>query len=98
MPDYIPNIDKMENVLTFKYENLLINPNEVIPQIFEFCGLKSDVNFRKLMMKYKNPKYKTLDATRAFAYKRNAVKVKVNLTKAIKAANKIEGPKYDIYS
>jgi len=98
MPKYIPEIDSVDNVMTFKYENLLINPDDVIPQIFEFCGLKSNVNFRKLMKKHSNPKYQSLDASRAFAYKRNAVKVKVNLTKAIKAANKIEGPKYDPHS
>ena len=98
MPKYIPKINNIKNVMTFKYEHILLNPNEILPQIFDFCGLKSSVAIQKLMKNYPNPKYQSLDTSRAFAYKQNAVKVKYSLTKAIKAANKIEGPKYDPHS
>ena len=95
MPNNIPNIDNMSNVMTFKYENVLINPDDILPKIFEFCGLRKNIKFRKYLKKLENPKYQTLDPSRAFAYKKKNVKIKQDLTEVIRIANTIDGPEYE---
>jgi hypothetical protein len=96
MPKIIPALKNTKNVMTFKYEDVLINPDEILPEIFKFCGLKDDIKFRKYLNQYENPKYKNLDSSRAFAYKRGKVKIKRDMSRAIQSANIIKGPKYEV--
>jgi len=90
----IPDVKKIKNTFTFKYEDVLLNPDGVLPKIFDFCGLRLDVNFRQYLKKLKNTKYQTLDASRVFAYKNKNVIIKRDLREVIKTANEIDGPKY----
>ncbi len=60
---------EMPTVITFKYEELVGNPDEMVPKIYKFCGLNSDVDFRAMMKKWTNKKYQTFDESRIFAYK-----------------------------
>ena len=94
MVTIIPGVKKIKNTFTFKYEDMLLNPDEILPNIFEFCGLRSDINFRQYLKKIKKTKYQTLDASRVFAYKNKNVIIKQDLREVIKIANKIDGPKY----
>jgi len=97
MRTYIPKINNMESSLTFKYEDLLIDPDVVLPQIFEFCQIDSKIDFRAAMSLIKNPRYKTIDPSRAFAYKKNPIKTKVNLTSTFNVINKtVGGVEYDL--
>jgi len=95
MEKTIPAVNKIKNTFTFKYEDLLLNPDDIIPRIFDFCGLKSDIDFRKQLKNHRNKKYQKLDKSRAFAYKRKDFKIKKDLRKVIKIANTIDGPKYE---
>jgi len=95
MIKYIPEIESKPNTFTFKYEDLLINPDDIVPIIFEFCSIKKDVNFKKYLSIIKNPKYRTLNKSRAFAHKKEKNKPKVDLTDIYRIANTIDGPKYD---
>jgi len=96
MSKYIPELNKIKNVFTFKYEDVLINPDIVLPKIFEFCGINHEVDFRKYLQKLENPKYKKLDSSRAFAYKKKDVKIKQDLTEVLRIANTIDGPRYEV--
>jgi hypothetical protein len=96
MVKYIPKIMVMENTFTFKYEDLLLNPDKVIPRIFWFCGLDKDVDFKSNLSIIKNPKYQNINKSRAFAYKKKTFKTDIDLTDVIRIANKIDGPEYKI--
>jgi len=96
MPKNIPELNKMKNVFTFKYEDVLINPYDILPKLFEFCGINPNVNFRKYLKKIDNPKYQTLDGSRAFAYKKKDFKITQDLTEVLRIANTIAGPIYEI--
>jgi len=84
-------------VLNVKYEDLLTKPDEIIYMIYDFCGLKPDIDFRYRMEKIKNPKYQSINPNRAFAYKKKKFKVKTNLRPIINRLNKIDGVKYDLW-
>ena len=84
------------NVYTFKYEDMLINQDIVIPKIFEHCGLKSDIDFRQVMKKWENPRYQSIDPSRAFAYLEQNINFKNDLSSVIEEVNKIGGPKYEL--
>lgn len=59
----------LPNVMAFKYEDLVLNPGKLVPDIYKFCGLNPEVNFKKLMRKWENKKYQSFDKSRVFAYK-----------------------------
>lgn len=77
MIKYIPEIESKPNTFTFKYEDVLINPDDIVPKIFEFCSIKKDVNFKEYLSRIKNPKYQTLDKLRAFAHKKEKINQKL---------------------
>ena len=96
MIKYIPKIMEMDNTFTFKYEDLLLNPDKLIPRIFWFCGLDKDTDFKLYLSKIANSKYQKINKSRAFAYKKKTYKTDVDLTDVIRVCNMIEGPEYKI--
>jgi len=83
-------------VLNVKYEELLQYPQEVMERIFEFCGLRTDVNIESRMTRTKKAKYKKIDPSRAFVYlKRTLPMITIDLAKDMTIINKLtQGPKY----
>jgi len=94
VPRIINNFEKLPYIIQIKYEDLLLNPDIVIPEIYEFCNLKSDINFRKKLKKLKNPIYQQLNSDRAFAYKQGKQGIKLEFSDVFEVTNKIKGPKY----
>ena len=95
MTSLIGDIDKLENSITIKYEDLLINTDETINKVFKFCGLKEDVEIKVRMSKIKRPKFQKINESRAFNYKKQKnMGIKVKLGKVIGELNKIEGVEY----
>ncbi len=88
MRSYISKIKNIKSSFTFKYEDMLINPDDTIPQIFEFCGLEKDIDFRQSLSLFKNSKYQTLDPSRAFAYESNSQDININLNGVYDSINK----------
>ena len=87
----------MPTAITFKYEDLVLNPDKIVPQLFEFCNLEASVDFRKLLKNWENPKYQSFDRSRVFAYKGQKIpKLKEPLNNIIIELNKlVEGPEYE---
>ena len=96
MIKYIPKIMEMDNTFTFKYEDLLLNPDKLIPRIFWFCGLDKDTDFKSYLSKIPNSKYQKIDKSRSFAYKKKKFRYDVDLTDVIKVCNMIDGPEYKL--
>ncbi len=96
MVKYIPLISLKKNTFTFKYEDLLMNSDILLPKIFEFCKVDKDVDFRKYLLTIPNSKYTKLDQSRVFAYKKKEYKLNYDLTEVLDIANKIDGPEYEI--
>ena len=97
----IPRILKatinMPQVMSFKYEQLVSNPDEILPKIYKFCGL-SQIDFRNKMKLWENSKYQSFDKSRVFAYKNKKIpKIKKPLDNIITELNKnLEGPEYKL--
>lgn len=87
----VPEIYNMKNTFTIKYEDLLMNPDEVVYNIYKFCNLKPDIDYKKLMLKIKNPKYQKIDASRAFAYKDKEVAKKYEIGHILENINDLVG-------
>jgi len=97
MRSYISKIQNIKTSFTFKYEDMIMNPDEMIPQIFEFCGLKKDIDFRESLSLLENSKYQTINPSRAFAYRSSTPVVKINLSGVYHSINKnIGGAEYTI--
>jgi len=97
MTTIIPKLSNIKNVHTFKYEDLLIRPDDIVPELYKFCRLTSDVDFRQLMSGIKNKKYKNFDKTRAFAHTRGPIKIRTDLSSVLTVINKnVGGVKYNI--
>ena len=96
IPRALETID-MPQVLSFKYEELVSNPDKIVPMIYDFCGLKQ-IDFRERMKLWENKKYQTFDASRIFAYKgREIPKIKEPLDDIIMDLNeKLGGPEYEV--
>ena len=94
----IPKIANMKNAFTYKYEDLLMNQDEMLPRIFEFCGIDKDIDHRAAMSYFKQTKYRTIDPSRAFTHKRNPMpKFKIDLRSTINVINdKLGGVEYTI--
>ena len=93
-PTAITKIEEMKTSLTFKYEDLLIDPDRILAEIYSHCGLTPDIDYKSRMKKIQNVKYQTIDPSRAFAYKQTNYKFEVDLKKEIEVLNKIKGVKY----
>jgi hypothetical protein len=87
----------MKQMLSFKYEEMILNPDKIVPDIYKFCGLK-EINFREKMKDWENPKYQTFDETRVFAYKGKKIpKINKPLDDVVIDLNeKLGGPRYEI--
>lgn len=96
IPNAIEKIDKMDSVYTFKYEDLLLHPEEMMINIYKHCGIKSEIDFKKRMKKIKNKRYQGMDSSRAFAYKKQHYKWKYDLKEVLKILNNINGVNYDL--
>ena len=95
MTSLIGDIDKLDNALTIKYEDLLLNTDETINKIFKFCGLKEDIEIQTLMSGLKRVKYQKINESRAFNYKKQKnMGIKVKLGKVIEELNMIGGVEY----
>lgn len=96
VPVAVNRIEKMDTSYTFKYEDLLRDPDTMLFNIYKFCGLKPDINFRKKMRGIKNKKYQKIDPSRAFAYKEQNIKWDYEFDSVIEILNEIDGVKYDL--
>ena len=94
VPKVLKVLEGNECVLNVKYEDLLMNPDEIIYKIYEFCGLDPTLDYKKRMKQITNSKYQTINTERAFAYKNKTFKKNVDITGIIKLLNKIDGVKY----
>lgn len=81
-------------VLNVKYEHLLMNPDIVIPEMYDFCNLKPDVDYKARLKKLANKKYQEINSDRAFAFRNSEQKLKVSFKDVFAVVNKIDGPKY----
>lgn len=95
---YVPKIKNMKNTFTFKYEDLLMDQDTVLPQIFEFCNIDKDIDFRAAMSTLKQEKYRTINSKRAFAYKRKPpIRTSTDLKSTLNVINRtIGGVEYTI--
>ncbi len=96
VPSSVIKLAKMKSVYTFKYEDLLINSDEMMFKIYKHCGLKPDINFRKKMRKIQNYKYQKIDSSRAFSYQEQNIKWEYNLSDVFEILNEIDGVKYEL--
>lgn len=94
IPRIIPALIKMPYVIQIKYEQLLLEPDIVIPKIYEFCNLNSNIDFRNNLKKVENKKYQEIDPSRAFAYLKSEQKLKVDFNEVFKVVNRLDGPEY----
>lgn len=97
VPQIIDELDGNDRALTIKYEDLLLNPDDIIFNIYKFCGVNPNINFRKKMKKnFKNQKYEKIDPTRAFAYQNKQFEISVDMKNVIDKLNELSGIKYEI--
>jgi hypothetical protein len=92
----VPEINKLKSTFTFKYEDLLLNSDEMMFKIYEHCGLSSDFDFKREMINIENPLYQNINPERAFAYKRKDINSDYKLKPVIEILNTIDGPKYEL--
>jgi len=95
---YVPKIKNMKNALSYKYEDLLMDPDTVLPLIFEYCGIDSKIDWRAAMSKIQQERYRTIKPSRAFAYKKGpAIKIKTDMKSTLNVINDtIGGAEYTI--
>lgn len=103
VPDYTEKIMSYPNSMSFKYEDLVVRPDEMIKMLYEFCKL--DPSRTKFKEKVKTEK--------RFYYKKNGHRIdnepslkqyskdywkvmNANIHKVLDIYNKIEGPKYEV--
>ena len=79
-------ISSFPNCFTFKYENLVMNKDKVIKEMYSFCNL-SDFNFDEKMKE-----------RRVFANKDLPFNRHEKLSEALYTFNKFDGPKYEEFS
>jgi hypothetical protein len=96
IPTAVKEIDKLKSTFTFKYEDLLLNSDEIMFKIYKHCGVNPDFDFKKKMMQIKNPRYQKINPERAFAYKRKDINSDYKLKPVIEILNTIDGPKYEL--
>lgn len=87
----INGINELGNAYTFKYEDLLIDPDRVLKEMYEFCGVNGDIDWRSLMSKIKNERYRSINAGRAFDYKNKKIDGNYDLKEIIKNVNELVG-------
>jgi hypothetical protein len=96
VPKAVEQIGTMKSVYTFKYEDLLIDPDRMMFNIYKHCNLNPDIDFRNLMLKMENIRYQKFDPSRAFAYKEKQLDWDYDLDSTIEKLNEIDGVKYEL--
>ena len=94
IPRILPILLDLPYVLNIKYEYLVINPDLVIPKIYDFCGVDPNIDFRIKLKQLKNKNYQELDSSRAFAFMKSEQKIKVNFDNTFRILDQLEGPEY----
>jgi hypothetical protein len=100
IPTYFDTISKFKNCFTVKYEDMILNSDILIPQIYEHCGLSTNYRFKERMK-----------ARRVFLYKTNGFKIHDvrlhkqknefmeifdnNIDECLKVLNQFPGPEYE---
>ena len=96
VPKVLKTLDCGYPVLNIKYEDLLMNPDETVYKIYDFCGLTPNIDYKERMKKIENRKYKEINSDRSFAYKKKEFKVNVDMSDVIELLNKFPGITYEI--
>ena len=96
IPNAVKKIDKMKSTYTFKYEDLLMDPDQIMFNIYKHCGLKPDIDFKKKMKAIENHRYQKIDPSRAFAYQEQNTNWEYDLDSVIEIVNEIKGAKYKL--
>lgn len=100
IPNSFHEISKLKNSFTIKYEDLIMNPEVFIPEIYKHCGLNSNYKFGESMLKrkvflYKRAGFKIHDK-RLIKQKNEFMKImSKNIDKCLIELNKFSGPKYE---
>jgi hypothetical protein len=86
IPKYTEIINSFPNCFTFKYENLVMNRDDVVRQLYLFCNL-SPFKFNERMKK-----------GRVFSSQKLPFKDIEKMQEALDIFNQFEGPKYELYT
>lgn len=92
------NLEKKENCLNVKYENILINDEVMIPRLFSFCGLDPKIDYKKILLNQNKEQYRKINVDRVFSYKSENISEmkKFELDNILNKLNEIEGPEYTL--
>lgn len=96
VPNAINATLKMKSCYTFKYEDLLMHPDEMLFNIYSHCEIDPDIDYKKRMKAITNVRYQTIDPSRAFSFLKQDIKFDYDLNSTIKKVNKINGIKYEL--
>jgi len=79
VPFVIKNTKRYRNLLTIKYEDLVLNPEDTLKIIFLHCGLNSNQKIIKDIINRKDIFfYGKMKKSRAFSYKKREQNIKIN--------------------
>jgi len=98
VPLVIEMFNDFPNVITIKYEDLVINPRETLKFLFNQCGLKSSDKAIRSIMNSDVYWFGFINPDRAFTYKKQSINIpKHKLAPTIKLLNeKVPGIKYNL--
>lgn len=94
MPTIMKILQDTPRCYSFKYEDLLLNPDTQIPKIMKFCQLPM-FDYKTRLANIPNPRYQKIDPTRAFAHKEKFKSPNIQMESVIKIVNCITGSKYE---
>lgn len=96
VPVVLEKTSHMLQMFTFKYEDLLLDSEKILFEVYKHCGLTPNIDFKSLMERIENKKYQKFDKERAFAYKKQKLVSSYDLKDTMEKLNKIPGSKYEI--
>lgn len=82
VPDYTEAIMSFDNCISVKYENLILNKDNILPLMFKFCNLPIVADSEGMKV------------GRVFVYKKVGFDFSRDISNVISVMNKIPGPKY----
>lgn len=95
----IPKLSNIKNILSIKYEDLLLSPDEIISDIYYYCGMSTDIDIRTALLSTNKPKFiNSLDTSGVFMHKyKSKIISPINLTGLINVINsKVDGEIYEV--
>lgn len=97
-PRVINELRRFNNLMHIKYENLVINPENVLKRIFKFCNLDYSHEAIKQVMHSDIHSFGFINSDRAFNYKKKNFDIeRLDLKQFIQFLNKnIKGIKYEL--